>query len=380
MADWLRQHRKGLVIALAMVLVLAAAYFLAESPKAPTGEEASSGQPSVSRQSRSSSRIASAEASSGLTESRMSSSEPQSSELPSNSAGVLPESSSDDGRLSFSSGSAYSSREMTSPAEPSAVPSPEAPVEPSADTDETTSQPSESEAPVKVSSQPAHTAASEASSSSAAAPGEESTQPSRVSREEDPSPSPQNRCTVSISCSLLLDNMEQLRKNKRGIVPKDGVILSSCEADFEEGESVFEVTRRVCQEKGIPFEFTLAPVYHTAYIEGIGNLYEFDCGSGSGWVYAVNRELPSVGCSDWKLHSGDRVEWFYTCALGHDVEEMLRHQSDEEPGSLGPAADPAVSDSLWVCLAGLAPKGWEKEPGNLALNAIHRSLLKGGGP
>ena len=60
-------------------------------------------------------------------------------------------------------------------------------------------------------------------------------------------------------------------------------------------------------------------LYNTAYIEGIANLYEFDCGELSGWMYRVNGEFPNVGCSLYKLKDGDTVEWVYTCDLGRDV-------------------------------------------------------------
>ncbi len=129
----------------------------------------------------------------------------------------------------------------------------------------------------------------------------------------------QNVCTFGISCAVLTDKTEILPKNKRLLVPSDGVLLSPVSVAVEEGESVFDVTARVCREQGIPFEFTMTPVYHTAYIEGIGNLYEFDGGSASGWVYTVNGEQPGVGCSDYPVHSGDVLMWHYTCALGRDI-------------------------------------------------------------
>ena len=59
--------------------------------------------------------------------------------------------------------------------------------------------------------------------------------------------------------------------------------------------------------------------YNSAYIEGIGNIYEFDCGELSGWLYKVNGNFPSYGCSRYKLKPGDKVEWVYTCDLGNDV-------------------------------------------------------------
>lgn len=64
---------------------------------------------------------------------------------------------------------------------------------------------------------------------------------------------------------------------------------------------------------------TNTPIYNSAYIEGIGNLYEFDCGELSGWMYKVNGWFPNYGCSRYRLKSGDRVEWVYTCDLGRDV-------------------------------------------------------------
>ena len=137
------------------------------------------------------------------------------------------------------------------------------------------------------------------------------------------------QCTFSISCSALLDNMDSLKKNKRPLVPPDGVILSPEKYELADGESVFGLSKRICRERRIPFEFTVTPIYNTAYIEGIYNLYEFDCGSGSGWIYTVNGEKPSVGCSDFRLKNGDIVEWHYTCALGNDIPESVSREAPQ---------------------------------------------------
>ena len=66
-------------------------------------------------------------------------------------------------------------------------------------------------------------------------------------------------------------------------------------------------------------EFSQSPVYETAYIEGIGNLYEFDAGALSGWMYRVNGWFPNYGCSSYQVQDGDVIEWVYTCDLGADV-------------------------------------------------------------
>jgi hypothetical protein len=55
------------------------------------------------------------------------------------------------------------------------------------------------------------------------------------------------------------------------------------------------------------------------YIEGINNLYEFDAGELSGWIYRVNGEVPGFGISQYALKSGDAVEIIYTLDLGRDV-------------------------------------------------------------
>ena len=126
-------------------------------------------------------------------------------------------------------------------------------------------------------------------------------------------------CTLSISCATILDNMDKCDKNKRELVPEDGWILEPTEVVFFDGESVFQVLKRTCKQKGIHMEFENTPIYNSAYIEGINNLYEFDVGELSGWMYSVNGWYPNYGCSRYALKDGDVVEWRYTCDLGFDV-------------------------------------------------------------
>lgn len=128
-----------------------------------------------------------------------------------------------------------------------------------------------------------------------------------------------NNCTVSVSCHTLLDHLNDLSKKKKEYIPDDGIILKNTTVSFSDGESIFDVTKRVCRENNIQFEFTITPIYNSAYIEGIGNIYEFDCGTYSGWLYKVNGEFKNVSCSDVDLKDGDRVEWVYTTDLGEDV-------------------------------------------------------------
>ena len=126
-------------------------------------------------------------------------------------------------------------------------------------------------------------------------------------------------CTFSIECSTILNNLDMLDPDKLEMVPSGGVILKKTTVTFYEGESVFDVLQRLCKEKGIHMEAEWTPNYNSAYVEGIHNLYEFDCGALSGWMYKVNGWYPNYGSSRYQLKDGDVVEWRYTCDLGNDV-------------------------------------------------------------
>ena len=127
-------------------------------------------------------------------------------------------------------------------------------------------------------------------------------------------------CTIKIVCDTILDNMENLTPGKEGYVPSDGTILGTTSVDFYEGETVFDVLQRVCDSVVIQLEYSWTPMYDSYYIEGINNLYEFDCGSESGWMYKVNGWFPNYGCSSYYLEDGDTIMWCYTCnGLGADV-------------------------------------------------------------
>lgn len=125
--------------------------------------------------------------------------------------------------------------------------------------------------------------------------------------------------TMSVTCLTILDNLKLLDKEKVELVPKDGVILPATKVTFYEGESVFNVLQREMKKHKIHMEFVNTPIYNSAYIEGINNLYEFDVGELSGWMFKVNGWFPNYGSSRYQLKEGDVIEWVYTCDLGRDV-------------------------------------------------------------
>jgi hypothetical protein len=125
--------------------------------------------------------------------------------------------------------------------------------------------------------------------------------------------------TLSVRCDTVLNNTERLDPAKRELVPDDGVIFPETTVAFYEGESAFNVLAREMKRAKIHMEFTNTPIYNSAYIEGINNLYEFDVGELSGWEYKVNDWFPNYGCSRYQLKDGDVIEWIYTCDLGRDI-------------------------------------------------------------
>ncbi len=126
-------------------------------------------------------------------------------------------------------------------------------------------------------------------------------------------------CTLLVNCSTILQNIAWLDPEKVELVPQDGIIFAEQTVTFYEGESVFNLLVREMKKNKIHMEFENTPIYNSAYIEGIGNLYEYDCGELSGWMYKVNGWFPNYGCSRYQLKAGDKVEWVYTCDLGNDV-------------------------------------------------------------
>lgn len=116
--------------------------------------------------------------------------------------------------------------------------------------------------------------------------------------------------TISIRCDTV--------KNKNSAhIPENGIILDETEIGIESGETVYDVLCKATAQNGILFE--VSGNGKSVYVEGIGNLYEFDFGDLSGWMYYVNGKSPSVGCGDCILSAGDKIEWHYSCNLGKDI-------------------------------------------------------------
>ena len=124
------------------------------------------------------------------------------------------------------------------------------------------------------------------------------------------SPEKNLSCAITIDCSNAISS-KNLPEEKLDLLPEDGYILKDHSAYFSEGENAFELLIRELRKEKIHFEFSGASNLESQYIEGISNLYQFDCGEFSGWCYYINAEMPSVGLNQYILHDNDVLSLVY---------------------------------------------------------------------
>ena len=129
--------------------------------------------------------------------------------------------------------------------------------------------------------------------------------------------------TLSVKCDTLVNNLSMLNKEKHELVPGDGVVFAATLVTAYEDESVFNVFLREMKKARIHMAFRNTPIYNSAYIEAINNIYEFDAGELSGWMYSVNGRYPNYGSSRYQLSPGDVIEWNFTCDLGRDLGQSF---------------------------------------------------------
>ena len=116
--------------------------------------------------------------------------------------------------------------------------------------------------------------------------------------------------TLSIRCDKVA--------GRAAHIPESGVILAAAEMPIAQGDTVYTVLTDAARAHGIHMEASGAQ--GMMYIHGIGNIYEFDFGDLSGWVYTVNGQSASVGCDQYVLKPGDRVVFHYTLELGNEID------------------------------------------------------------
>ena len=148
-------------------------------------------------------------------------------------------------------------------------------------------------------------------------PGNSSTKPKPENNQTITSSKPENKTvTIAISCKTAINNGLN-KKPGFSHLPSNGIILQNMKVEFNEGDTVFDILVKVTRKKGIHMEYRGSG--SNTYIEGINNLYEFDGGSNSGWMYSVNGVYPNYGVGAYKVKSSDVIKFNYTCNLGADL-------------------------------------------------------------
>lgn len=116
--------------------------------------------------------------------------------------------------------------------------------------------------------------------------------------------------SFEIQCKAILDKKSLWRDGLEEIIPESGIFYAG-QCAFSQGETVYDVLKRICREQDIALDSSYTPIYGSYYVRGIGNLYEFDCGSESGWKYAVNGVTSGEGSSQYTIQNHDRIVFFY---------------------------------------------------------------------
>jgi hypothetical protein len=94
------------------------------------------------------------------------------------------------------------------------------------------------------------------------------------------------------------------------IVPRMNVPIKS-------DDTILSILKEITREKGIQMEYRGAGA--AAYVEGIDNVYEFDQGPKSGWMFRVNGNFGDRSCGSYAVHAGDVIQWLYSTNLGKDL-------------------------------------------------------------
>ncbi|MFF2886383.1 S-layer homology domain-containing protein [Paenibacillus sp. NPDC057967] len=119
-----------------------------------------------------------------------------------------------------------------------------------------------------------------------------------------------------------------------------GFVISPVKVEFEQGETVWDVLKRVMDKAGITYKYSWYDQYESVYVASIAGDGEFDHGAESGWMYSVNGVFPNFGASRYILKDGDIVKWRYTTDLGRDVGADTDWETPENPNNPDPGTTP----------------------------------------
>lgn len=95
------------------------------------------------------------------------------------------------------------------------------------------------------------------------------------------------------------------------------VIVPEMSVQLEGEYSVFQASVDAFKKAKVQYDYS--GVGSKVYVKAIDNLYQYEKGPQSGWLYRVNGEVPGEGPGMYIVKQGDVIEWVYTTNLGRDV-------------------------------------------------------------
>lgn len=132
-----------------------------------------------------------------------------------------------------------------------------------------------------------------------------------VKKEETPVKQPEVKTvTISIDMKNILDHKGEVNPRFQKFIPADGVLLAPMKMEIQEGDTVYDMLTRACEQQGIPLDAG------SGYVKYINNIGEFDAGKSSGWLYTINGELCTIGSTQYQVKAGDVIAWRYTVKMG----------------------------------------------------------------
>jgi hypothetical protein len=93
------------------------------------------------------------------------------------------------------------------------------------------------------------------------------------------------------------------------VLTHEETVLENETVSFSEGDSALDILIAAVQEAKLQLEYD--GTGGLAYVRGINDLYEFDEGPESGWVYTVNGERINESAGSFTPEDGDIIVWQY---------------------------------------------------------------------
>ncbi len=107
-------------------------------------------------------------------------------------------------------------------------------------------------------------------------------------------------------------------------------VFAPTQIAFVEGETTWDLLLRVAESNDIVLDYSVSD--WGPYLTGVNDVFAFDFGSASGWMYDVNSEAPAVGMSDNLMSGGDVIRLCYTLSwedsIGAPLVNILQRYID----------------------------------------------------